>query len=439
MQDIDITISHLDYFRYFETFLRQAFSEPSTDIDRDLEILYKQLEKHLRSHFSNHPLGKMEIFLLILTLLPHLDPAYYDQVFTELFGEGNAPQLGGVRGQQHRGILPTGEMALFLLVGGDMEKRPSLQQQYLSNQHWFFREKILYLDLPPSGEPRLSGKLVLADEYVDLFLTGEMGKPIFSMDFPAQRIITQQEWEDLVLHPHTLQHVKNLQHWLHYGQRLLEDWGMARKFKRGYRALFYGPPGTGKTLTASLLGKHANRDVYRVDLSMVISKYIGETEKNLSKLFDKAEHKDWILFFDEADALFGKRTGVRDAHDRYANQEISYLLQRVENYDGLVILASNLRENIDKAFLRRFQALVHFPRPRPSERKKLWQKAFPPVVELDSRVDLQALAHEYEFTGADIMNIVHYCCLRTIASSSQVITQQRLLEGIQRELQKLKG
>ena len=214
-------------------------------------------------------------------------------------------------------------MVLYILSGDDIDKRAAFREKHLSAQHWLFREKILYLEPSPSGEPALSGKLILAEEYVELFLTGNMGKPKFGIDFPAKCIHTQQEWSDLVLHPHTQKQVQNLRDWLEYGNQILKDWGLEKKFKPGYRVLFYGPSGTGKTLTASLLGKSTNRDIYRVDLSMVVSKYIGETEKNLSMLFDKAENKDWILFFDEADALFGKRTGVSNAHDRYANQEIS--------------------------------------------------------------------------------------------------------------------
>ena len=125
--------------------------------------------------------------------------------------------------------------------------------------------------------------------------------------------------------------------------------------------LFSGAPGTGKKTLASLIGQQSGKEVYRIDLSMVVSKYIGETEKNLSKVFDAAEHKNWILFFDEADALFGKRTNVRDAHDKYANQEVAYLLQRIENYNGLVILATNMKSNIDEAFTRRFQTIINFP------------------------------------------------------------------------------
>src|SRR6185436_18277436 len=134
---------------------------------------------------------------------------------------------------------------------------------------------------------------------------------------------------DLVLHPNTFKHIREIENWLLYNDTLWQ-WGIGKKLKPGYRALFHGPPGTGKTLTATLLGKYTGRPVFRIDLSRVVSKYIGETEKNLASLFDKAEHKDWILFFDEADALFGKRTEIRDAHDKYANQEVSYLLQRIE-------------------------------------------------------------------------------------------------------------
>lgn len=133
------------------------------------------------------------------------------------------------------------------------------------------------------------------------------------------------------------------------------------KLNMGNRILFYGSPGTGKIIAAGLLGKDSCCEVHHIDLSMVVSKYIGETEKNISKIFDMAENKKWILFFDEADALFGKRTGVSDAHDRYTNQEVSCLMQCIEAYNGLVILSTNLKSNIDEAFLRRFHAIIHFP------------------------------------------------------------------------------
>ncbi|MGB5710831.1 MAG: ATP-binding protein [Waterburya sp.] len=184
------------------------------------------------------------------------------------------------------------------------------------------------------------------------------------------------------------------------------------------------------------MGKYTGKDVYKVDISMVVSKFIGETEKNLANLFARAENKDWILFFDEADALFSKRTNVRDAHDKYANQEVSYLLQRVENYDGLVILASNFKSKIDEAFLRRFQSIVHFPLPSPKERLKLWQMAFPDQVQVAEAANLSALSATYELTGADIMNVVQHCCLQALQRGDKLIYQEDLLRAIKREFSK---
>ena len=196
------------------------------------------------------------------------------------------------------------------------------------------------------------------------------------------------------------------------------------------------PPGTGKTLTATLLGNETGKPVFRIDLSMVISKYIGETEKNLSNLFDKAQNKNWILFFDEADALFGKRTSVKDAHDRYANQEVAYLLQRIEDYPGLTILASNFKSNIDDAFLRRFNAIIYFPMPQYEERLTLWQKAFPEQVHFAQDVNFEQLAKQYPLSGSHIMNIVHYVCLQSLVKKTTLVTQASVVQGIQREIAK---
>jgi SpoVK/Ycf46/Vps4 family AAA+-type ATPase len=211
---------------------------------------------------------------------------------------------------------------------------------------------------------------------------------------------------------------------------------MKKKIKPGYRCLFHGPSGTGKTLTATLLGKYTGKDVFRVDLSTVISKYIGETEKNLSNLFDKAASKDWILFFDEADALFGKRTNIRDAHDKYANQEVSYLLQRIENHPGLIILASNFKSNIDDSFIRRFHSVIYFPFPSVEERLLLWKKSLPSQLKLASSVDLGKVAAMYELSGANIINIVHYISLRALNEAREVVGLDDIAEGIRKEFDK---
>jgi SpoVK/Ycf46/Vps4 family AAA+-type ATPase len=189
-------------------------------------------------------------------------------------------------------------------------------------------------------------------------------------------------------------------------------------------------------LTATLLGKYTGRKVFRIDLSTVVSKYIGETEKNLAHLFDGARHKQWILFFDEADALFGKRTSVKDAHDRFANQEVSYLLQRVEEFDGLVILASNFKANLDDAFLRRFNAIIRFPFPDEADRVAIWRTCLPAHAEFEVGIDLPARLARFELAGGSIVNVVQHACLAAISRGSSLIRLADALRGIQREVEK---
>jgi len=197
--------------------------------------------------------------------------------------------------------------------------------------------------------------------------------------------------------------------------------------------LVTGPSGTGKTLTASLLGKNFDMDVYKIDLSMVVSKYIGETEKNLARVFDKAESKDWILFFDEADALFGKRSNTSDSHDRYANQEVSYLLQRMEDYDGLVILCSNFKKNIDEAFFRRFQLILDFEIPDVHHRFILWERSKTSDFEYDKDVDLEYLAEQHELSAASIINVLHYCILKCLSRKDKIIREKDIQAGLRIE------
>lgn len=404
-----------------------------------LDIPFPSFTEHkhpLLSAIKDHALPKESVIVILLALIPHIFPDHLDKVIQESLPEaGDFPQLGGMRGKNFRGFLPTGETALFLLAGTDIKRR--LEVYKIFHPEGFLSQKrILWLEEVLEGEPVMSGKLILAQEYVELFSLGEVYPPQFSLKFPAQKIDTPLDWSDLILAPDTLEQIRELEHWINYSHLLMDDWQMKRKLKPGYRVLFHGPPGTGKTLTASLLGKYTSKPVYKIDLSMVVSKFIGETEKNLSNLLAKAENKDWILFFDEADALFGKRTQVKDAHDKYANQEVSYLLQRIEGYHGLVILASNIKSNIDDAFIRRFQAIISFPLPKSGERLKLWEKAFPKQVSFTSDVNLKQISTQYELSGAEIMNIVQYTCLKTLARQDSKITHMDLYEGIRREYQK---
>jgi SpoVK/Ycf46/Vps4 family AAA+-type ATPase len=176
--------------------------------------------------------------------------------------------------------------------------------------------------------------------------------------------------------------------------------------------------------------------VYCVDLSLVVSKYIGETEKNLAGVFDQAESNDWILFFDEADALFGKRTQTSSSHDRYANQEVAYLLQRMEGFPGIVILATNLKGNIDEAFARRFQSMIYFPMPGPDQRLELWSNAFSKELKLEPAVDLKAIAHEFELAGGAIINVLRYASLMALRRGPGIVMLQDIRQGVRREFRK---
>lgn len=390
----------------------------------------------LSSFVVSHSLSSEEFVVLMLALAPYLRPALLTSCINPYLPQGGEfIEFGGVKGTNHRGILPTGETALFVVAGDNLHKRVELQKLF-GRAHLFAQKRILKLERLPPTEPPLSGRLLIDPDFYSTLLYQTTFTESFSTEFPAELLATQLDWDDLVLNAATMRQIQELENWINYNDVLLYEWGMHRHLKPGYRALFHGPPGTGKTLTASLLGKYTNRPVFRVDLSALVSKYIGETEKNLASLFEKAENRQWILFFDEADAVFSKRTGVKDAHDKYANQEASFLLQRVEAFAGIVILASNFKQNIDEAFLRRFQSVIYFPVPGVQERLQLWQKAFPEQVALEEAIQLQQIAEKYEISGSSIANIVHYCCIQTLAEGSQRITYKNLMNGIDRELVK---
>ncbi len=404
-----------------------------------------QFDKYIAEHFNGNLIKEDivkhlpqipspdEWIILVTALMPHLQPNFFETIIAEqLPNGGDFPEFGGVRAANHRSLLPTGETVQFILAGTNIEERLQVQG-YFTEEHFFFANNILWLEPVKEGEPKMSGRIILAQEWVDKILFDKESTPRFGLDFPAKKIITSMEWNDVVLHPHTLQQVNDISVWLKFNHLVQGDKNLGRKIKPGYRVLFYGPSGTGKTLTTALLGKQFGKDVYRIDLSQIVSKFIGETEKNLETVFKKAETKEWILFFDEADALFGKRTNVSSAHDKYANQEVSYLLQRVEDYPGLLILASNFKSNLDDAFLRRFHSLVHFPMPVASERLILWKKSMPGNLTLDSSVSMDELARQYEMTGASILNAVHFAALQCYARNEETIYQADLIEGIKKE------
>lgn len=378
-----------------------------------------------------------ERLVLVLALAPYVAPALLDPFLLQNQATGRRfTEFGGLTGQSHAGFLPTAETAMFLLAGDDRRLRIELEHLF-GRAHILSRRGILVLDQRNPEEPALAMALRLSSPGLHLLLRGEDYAPEPGPDFPATPVTTPLGWDDLVLDKATMQQVEMIGSWVAHSRTLMEDWGLKKRLKPGYRCLFHGTPGTGKTLTASLLGKKYGVPVYRVDISRVVSKWIGETEKNLATLFDQAADRNWILFFDEADALFGKRTESRSANDRAANQQIAYLLQRLEDYPGLAILATNQHNYVDEAFARRFQSSIRFPMPDAASRLRLWQDCLENEhFRLAGDVVLAELAEKYELAGGAIINVLRYASLRAVERKPPVIHAHDLLDGIRRELQK---
>ncbi|MDN3663810.1 ATP-binding protein [Algibacter miyuki] len=418
-------------------FLRGKISFEQSSPETDLESLeLPDLEKQAGAYaelIKKHRFRMEERLVLILALIPHVKPALLDMLHMKnTLYDIPFTEFGGVKNTDRKGYMPTGETAMFLLAGDNLEKRFACIPLF-EKDHIFYKEGILLIEKLDNNTPFLKGQLSVSQEYLSLFTTGEIHKPDFSANFPAKRIYTTQDWSDLVLSDHLFQGIEEIKNYIQFGKKLKHNFEFGKRIKPGFKVLFTGPSGTGKTLTATLLGKHCKLDVYRVDLSQVVSKYIGETEKNLSRVFDKAESKNWILFFDEADALFGKRSNVSSSNDRHANQEVSFLLQRLETFDGLVILCSNFKKNIDEAFFRRFQLVLDFEIPDAYHRSILWRKSKTDEFEYAQDIDIENLSETYELTAASIVNILHYSILKCLSRNDNTIVLKDIQTGIKIE------
>jgi AAA+ superfamily predicted ATPase len=254
----------------------------------------------------------------------------------------------------------------------------------------------------------------------------------------ARQIDPHYTWKDIVLPKDKKDHLEEVAGFIKYKDTVYSDWGFDKKLSlgKGLNVLFSGPSGTGKTMAAEIIANYVELDLYKIDLSCVISKYIGETEKNLNNIFKRAETSNAILFFDEADALFGKRSEVRDSHDRYANIEINYLLQKMEEYEGITILATNLRQNLDEAFVRRLHIIVDFPFPDEESRLNIWKNVFPQETPIGNDVDYDILAREVKLSGGNIKNIALTAAFYA-AEEGGAIRMSHIVQAVRREYQKL--
>lgn len=286
-----------------------------------------------------------------------------------------------------------------------------------------------------SGEPA-SG--VLAEPTSADWLAGARAQGGEELAALATRVRSTAAWRDLVLPADSLAQLRELCIRVRMRNTVMSEWGFDRRLSRGrgINALFSGPSGTGKTMAAEIIAAELGLDLFRIELAGVVSKYIGETEKNLDRIFDAAERANGILLFDEADALFGKRSEVHDSHDRYANLEISYLLQKMEQFDGVAILATNLRGNLDEAFIRRLAFTVHFPVPDAESRKRIWSSIWPPEAPLETDLDFDFLSYRFALSGGNIKNIALGAAFFA-AERGEAIGMRDLMRATVREYQKL--
>ncbi|WP_294312476.1 ATP-binding protein [uncultured Chryseobacterium sp.] len=385
----------------------------------------------LGNYISEKKLTHQEVIILLAALLPRLDPSLLKRIYKEY---SDSPLFDFCSlNDNGRLFYPTIQAVQYILGGESISERLKALD-YFNPDAVLIRQEIIVFS--GSGNEYLPANVLISvhKETFNAMMLGWELLPKMSGDFPAEQLQTGRSWTDLILPQETLDELQSIEAWYSSSRILMEDWDMQKKLKPGFRVLFYGDPGTGKTLAASLLGKYTGRPVFRVDVSMLVSKYIGETEKQLAKLFDKAENKNWILFFDEADAIFGKRTSVKDAHDKYANQEVSYLLQRIETFSGLIILASNFKNNMDQAFSRRFHSCIKFSNPKHEERLLIWQQNLPVQLHLED-INLEQIAKRYELTGSNIMNVIQDVSLKAISSEKQdyKVNIDMLLESIKKE------
>jgi hypothetical protein len=399
------------------------------------ESVHQSLHQSFADMYAEADEG--EAIGITLCLLPVIYPDFLDNYIRQEFGqEGDFPLPGGVRGTQHRGILPTGETWAFFCCGNDGEKRITFIQsipQYLSHP-----QALLNIEGAPAGEPFLAGRLEFSAYFRKQFQHHSL---IYEQRFSNMAlggfIETGLSLQDLVLPESVTASINEILYWQAFQENKQDNQAFARRIKQGLKVMFFGKPGTGKTQTAAILAADLKKRIYRIDLSQIVSKYIGETEKNLSRIFEAAESRQWILFFDEGDALFGKRTSVNSSNDRYANQEVAYLLQRMEDFEGIIIVSTNLRENIDAAFLRRFQIIVEFPMPGKTERKEIWKKLFselPGYTVSMSEAEWEEIT-KIELSGGGITNIVNYALLKANYLKTG-LHFPLIKEGIVRELRK---
>ncbi|GAB5419056.1 MAG: hypothetical protein Crog4KO_05640 [Crocinitomicaceae bacterium] len=312
---------------------------------------------------------------------------------------------------------PTFTTVVAILAGNDLEKRLEVLE-VLKSDAVLFSKQVVDIDQKEPGQDMMACRLKVHANWRELFLWNRHELPRYSMEFPAEQLTTDLDWEELILEPFPMAKLEEISDWMENRDELANVVKGSGHLKPGYRCLFYGPSGTGKSLAAALLGKRFGIPVFRIDLSNLVSKYVGETSKNLKRIFDLAEDKNWILFFDEGDAIFGKRVDTSQTDNKtasYANQDIAFLLQRIERFNGLVLVATNMRKNMDAAFSRRFENIIHFNIPTPEKAMEIWGEYLPKHIQINNEAQIQRLIAENRLSLASLYNVMHRLTLMSIS------------------------
>ncbi|MFA0961647.1 ATP-binding protein [Roseivirga sp. BDSF3-8] len=358
--------------------------------------------------------------------------------FTEKFKDTALQyRFGGNVRERSISFTPTVRTIWFLLSGND----PVLIQHYrhvLHGKHRLFRDDILRFTGSTESMALPHREVEIDDRFLDYFIGEPYPRLDNETDFPATLSETPLSFEDVVLPDKVKAELEDLTKFIRNRHKLRALGDIRKRLKTSYVVIFSGEPGTGKTVTARTIGKKYGMPVYIVNLSRIVSKYIGETEKNLERVFDRFDGQDCILFFDEADALFGKRTEVKDSKDRYANQEVAFLLQKIEAFEGIVILATNVndvQQSFDKAFQRRIRRQIKFEFPTEAERLLLWEKTLPAPFAYEESL-AQKLARNYQLTGSNIHNITSDVIIEALDQDTKMVTFDMVEPYLKTEFQK---